>query len=205
MSSQDDRVRELESKLEKALAAVRDLRDENDLLRARVVDRRPEATDTPARDPMPVGAVSTTIGRDSSEAEKITLFRSLFRGRDDVYAYRWESRDGRSGYAPALRPGAKREKGQRPDPSVLLPFDDSVAQSHLTGQKVIGVYPLLEDETCWLLAIDFDKSSWQEDVREVLATCDHLGAPIVLAGVVEQTRFPAQSRLKSSSPAWVLH
>jgi superfamily II DNA or RNA helicase len=180
MSSQDDRVRELESKLEEALAAVRDLRYENDLLRARVVDRRPESTDTPARDPMPLGAVGTTIGRDSSEAEKITLFRSLFRGRDDVYAYRWESRDGRSGYAPALRPGAKREKGQRPDPSVLLPFDDSVAQSHLTGQKVIGVYPLLEDETCWLLAIDFDKSSWQEDVREVLATCDYLGAPAAL-------------------------
>lgn len=111
MSSQDDRVRELESKLEEALAAVRDLRYENDLLRARVVDRRPESTDTPARDPMPLGAVGTTIGRDSSEAEKITLFRSLFSGRDDVYAYRWESRDGRSGYAPALRPGAQREKG----------------------------------------------------------------------------------------------
>jgi len=73
MSSQDDRVRELELKLEEALAAVRDLRYENDLLRARVVDRRPESTDTPARDPMPLGAVGTTIGRDSSEAEKITL------------------------------------------------------------------------------------------------------------------------------------
>src|SRR6266852_219961 len=113
MSSQDNRVRELESKLEAALSAVRDLRSENDLLRARVVDRPAESTDTPTRDPMPPGAVSTIIGRASSAAAKIALFRSLFRGRDDVYAYRWESRDGRSGYAPALRPGAKREKGQR--------------------------------------------------------------------------------------------
>lgn len=80
MASQDDRVRELESKLEEALAAVRDLRSDNDLLRARVVDRRPESTDTPTRDPMNLRAVGTTIGRDSSEAEKIALFRSLFRG-----------------------------------------------------------------------------------------------------------------------------
>lgn len=180
MSKQDDRVRELESRLGEALAAVRDLRHENDLLRARVADGRRDSPEAPAlllAAPDPVGP---TIGRDSSESEKIALFRSLFRGRDDVYAYRWESRDGRSGYAPALRPGAKREKGQRPDPAVLLPFDDGVAQSHLTGQKVIGVYPLLENETCWFLAIDFDKSTWQEDVREVLKTCDALGVPAAM-------------------------
>jgi hypothetical protein len=89
-----------------------------------------------------------------------------------VYAYRWEGRDGRSGYSPALRPGAKRHKGQRPDPSVLLPLDDDVVHSHLLGQRVVGVYPLLEDETCWFLAIDFDKSTWQDDAVEVLRACD---------------------------------
>jgi superfamily II DNA or RNA helicase len=181
VAGQKDRVRELESELEEALASIQRLRDENDHLRARLLNGRTESTEAPASDLMPPPADhGATIGRDSSESEKIALFRSLFRGRDDAYAHRWESRDGRSGYAPALRPGAQREKGQRPDPSVLLPFDDGVAQSHLTGQKVIGIYPLLEDETCWFLAIDFDKSTWQDDVREVLTTCEALGVPAAL-------------------------
>jgi len=39
----------------------------------------------------------------------------------------------------------------------------------------MGVYPLLEDETCWLLAVDFDKKSWEEDVMAFAATCRDLG------------------------------
>src|SRR5260221_12924380 len=35
-----------------------------------------------------------------SETEKIRIFRSLFRGREDVYAVRWERADGRKGYMP---------------------------------------------------------------------------------------------------------
>jgi len=32
--------------------------------------------------------------------QRIALFRSLFHGRDDVYAVRWENADARSGYMP---------------------------------------------------------------------------------------------------------
>ena len=39
-----------------------------------------------------------------SNAEKIALFRSLFRGRDDVFPRRWENaKTGKAGYAPACR------------------------------------------------------------------------------------------------------
>jgi ketosteroid isomerase-like protein len=41
----------------------------------------------------------------------------------------------------------------------------------------VGVYPLLADETCWFLAIDFDKSTWQSDVAEVMRSCEELGVP----------------------------
>ena len=126
-----------------------------------------------------VTAPSAVGGVDahSPEAVKVALFRRLFRGREDVFAYRWEGRDGRTGYSPAVRPGARRLKGQRPEPEVLLPLDDDVVQSHLLGHRVIGLYPLLKEETCWLLAIDFDKATWQADIAEVVRSCDELGVP----------------------------
>ncbi len=141
----------------------------------------PSALRLPAPQPRPTAAPVTA---HSSDRDKITLFRSLFRGREDVFAQRWEARDGRSGYAPALRPGARRERGQRPDPHVLLPLNDEVIEHHLRGQRVIAIYPLLEDETCWLLAIDFDKSSWQADIGAVWTACDAFGVP----AVVERSR-----------------
>ena len=180
MTRRPNRIEELESRLAEALATVRDLRAENERLRVLLVNRRSEP---PVMTPnLQAASHMTAAGVDahSPETEKIALFRGLFRGRDDVYAYRWEGRDGRSGYSPALRPGAKRQKGQRPDPGVLLPLDDDVVHSHLLGQRVVGIYPLLEDETCWFLAIDFDKSTWQDDAVEVLRACDALGVPAAL-------------------------
>ncbi|PYV13788.1 MAG: restriction endonuclease subunit R, partial [Acidobacteria bacterium] len=59
----------------------------------------------------------------------------------------------------------------------FIPVDDQVVLDHLQGRHVIGVYPLLEDETCWFLAVDFDKASWQGDVRAFFETCRSLGVP----------------------------
>ena len=46
----------------------------------------------------------------------------------------------------------------------FLPFNDQAVLNHLQGRHVMGVYPLLSDETCWFLAVDFDKAAWKEDV-----------------------------------------
>ncbi|MDP3064593.1 MAG: DEAD/DEAH box helicase family protein [Chloroflexota bacterium] len=67
-----------------------------------------------------------------------------------------------------------RERG------VFLPLTDEVLQGHLSGRQTIGVYPLLRDETCWFLAVDFDKEHWQEDVTAYLAACDRLRVPAAL-------------------------
>jgi superfamily II DNA or RNA helicase len=48
-------------------------------------------------------------------------------------------------------------------------------RGHLLGKHTVGVYPLLTDETCWFLAVDFDKKSWQEDVAIFLRTCGEIG------------------------------
>ena len=46
---------------------------------------------------------NATTNSKSSPDEKVKLFRSLFRGRDDVYAVRWEGRNGKTGYSPAYQ------------------------------------------------------------------------------------------------------
>lgn len=128
-------------------------------------------------------SLETPVPRTSSE--KVKLFRSLFRGREDVFPTRFVSkRTGKPGYAPACR--NKFVKGVCDLPKVkcgecqnqaFIAADDAAVVRHLTGRHVMGVYPLLEDETCWFLAVDFDKNSWTEDVTAFLETCRLVGLP----------------------------
>jgi superfamily II DNA or RNA helicase len=121
-------------------------------------------------------------------AEKIALFKSLFRGREDVYAQRWESPDGRSGYSPRTERdwraynAAKPEDRKRVDKETRknLPLTDEAIHGHLTGKQTLGVYPLLLNETCWFLAVDFDKKTWKDDASAFLSTCRELNVPVAL-------------------------
>lgn len=54
---------------------------------------------------------------------------------------------------------------------------DRVLVDHLQGRHVVGVYPLLENETCWFLAVDFDKDGWGEDVTAFRETCKRSSVP----------------------------
>ena len=111
----------------------------------------------------------------------MALFRSLFRGRDDVYAVRWEGRNGKAGYSPACRKVWGHSFPHHPDqPKEYFPLTDQVIHDHLTGKITAGVYPLLADETCWFLAADFDKATWQDDVRAFLQTCSDWHVPAAL-------------------------
>lgn len=51
---------------------------------------------------------------------------------------------------------------------------------HLSGEHTIGVYPLLQDDTCWFLAVDFDEESWREDACAFAQSCRELGVPVAL-------------------------
>lgn len=127
-----------------------------------------------------------------TSADKVRLFRSLFRGREDIFPTRFMSaRTGKSGYAPACRNKFVRgvcelpkiKCGDCPN-QAFLPFNDVAVLGHLTGRHVMGVYPLLPDETCWFLAVDFDKSTWTEDVSAFVETCRQVGVP----AAVERSR-----------------
>ena len=138
-----------------------------------------------------------TITNQSSQDEKIAIFRSLFRGREDIYPRRFESKKtGKKGYQPVCRnewvsgicekPKIRCEDCGRRE---FLPVTDQVMRNHLQGfdpqdrsgrDFTVGVYPMLPDETCWFLAVDFDKASWQEDARAFWDTCSLFTVPAAL-------------------------
>ena len=142
--------------------------------------------------------ISGSVDQRSSSEAKIALFRSLFRGRDDVYPRRFESRKtGKAGYAPACANEWVRGVCEKPRIKCaecpnrrFLPVTDDVIRWHLSGHDaegqpfVAGVYPLLQDETCFFLAVDFDKAGWREDAAAFLEACWHLNLP----AAVERSR-----------------
>lgn len=137
---------------------------------------------------------NSSVTHKSPPSAKIALFRSLFRGREDLYPQRFESRKtGRTGYSPAC--GNEWIRGICEKPKIkcsecrhrrFLPITERVVHWHLSGHDdfgkafIMGVYPMLLDETCFFLAADFDKSSWQDDARSFLRTCQHLHVPAAM-------------------------
>ena len=127
-----------------------------------------------------------------SPAEKVRLFRELFRGRDDLYPTRFVSKKtGKPGYAPAC--SNKFVQGVCELPKVkcgdctnqaFRRVDDAAVLGHLRGKHVMGVYSMLPDESCWFLAVDFDKTTWQEDARAFAGTARRLG----LSPLIERSR-----------------
>ncbi len=119
---------------------------------------------------------------NTSEPEaKIALFRNLFRGREDVYAIRWLGRNGKSGYSPAApRDDNRGSRTTDYKKRKCFPLTDVVIRDHLLGKHTVGIYPLLPDETCWFLAVDFDKRAWQADASAFMTTCRAFGLPAAL-------------------------
>lgn len=112
----------------------------------------------------------------SSEATKIALFRSLFVGRDDVYAYRWENPDtGEKGWAPKRRAGAGR------DGNGFLSLDNAVIAEHLRDSpQTVGLYVMLPDSACRLLVCDFDGAAWQLDASAYAQVAAAAGVPVAV-------------------------
>ena len=133
---------------------------------------------------------TTAVHIHSTPAEKIRLFRSLFRGREDIFARRWYStKTEKAGYAPVCanewRPGVcikPNSTCSKCEHRELVPLSDRVIYGHLSGKDtygrdVVGLYPILPDDTCCFLAIDFDDGAWQENVNAVRNVCNEWGIP----------------------------
>jgi len=192
MTQRDDLLREIADE-ESRLAA---LEAQVTASSARLATLRDRLSDASGRQVL-ISPTSTSaaVQVPTSNADEVALFRSLFRGRDDLYARRWESaKKGRSGYSPACANewvyGLCKKKGIREAgryatcgdcPSqAFSPVTDEEIVKHLRGDQVMGVYPLLADETCWLLAADFDGKSWQDDAAAFAETCDTHGIAVAI-------------------------
>ena len=119
-----------------------------------------------------------------SANQKVTLFQKLFKGRSDVFANRWENTKGRSGYSVAC--DNEWIKGLCNKPRIKCSdcssrkykmLDDRIIYDHLSGKQVIGLYPLLTDNTCHLLVADFDKNDWQKAIVATAKACNKFNVP----------------------------
>ena len=98
---------------------------------------------------------------------QINIFQALFRGREDVFAIRWEKSE-KSGYIPAYQYDPYHYRVHKINGGTFanyphktyLPFTDNEIQKHLNGVQQIGIYPLLQDNTSWFLGLN--PKTWGE-------------------------------------------
>jgi hypothetical protein len=118
---------------------------------------------------------------------QLNIFKSLFKGREDIFAKRWE-KGNKSGYMPAYhfdpyRYRLHQIKGgnmQGYQEKQYLPLTDEQIKKHLNGSVLIGIYPLLKDNTSWFIAADFDKTTWIEDCKKLIKVCTENNLPAYL-------------------------
>lgn len=118
----------------------------------------------------------------SSSEDKIELFKSLFRGREDVCAKRWRNKPGYSPYCfndfkqgTCLKPKVKCSECKNND---FAPYDEERIKNHLLGKYVLGFYPMTLNDTCFILAMDFDESKWEEDISTMREICKKNNIPV---------------------------
>lgn len=116
-----------------------------------------------------------------TSSEKIEIYKNLFKGREDIFAVRWQKADGSaSGYTPVCLNEWKQgfcnklQKGRCRDckNKAYAQFDTQYAEQHLRGAKTYGIYPLLENNTSYFVAADFDDKNWKENAIDFIKACD---------------------------------
>ena len=195
-----DSYNELLQKYNAALKTIIDLQTENRQLKERlgILEIAPTVNDE---------AEKSSINKYSSTDEKIDLFRKLFCGREDVFARRWYSKTtGKSGYQPICENewaeglcDKKAYKCSACPNRKLLPLTDKAIYDHLAGKDeygrdVIGIYPMLDGDTCRFLCADFDDADYEKDVSAYRECCCKLEIPVSVE----------RSRSGGGAHAWIL-
>ncbi|MFN7973873.1 MAG: DEAD/DEAH box helicase family protein [Acidobacteriota bacterium] len=175
-----DELRQEEARLAAIEERERHARQRVEALKAEIAEVGEPPSVRVQLPPAAPSAVPTT------PSEKVALFRALFRGREEIYPRLWTNpKTGRSGYAPAcfnewVRGICDKPRvrcGECPNQR-FIPVADQVILDHLKGKHVVGVYPLLMNETCWFLAADFDGDAWRADIAAFARTCRDVGLPV---------------------------
>lgn len=160
----------------------------NELIRERELLSEDEPRDTVRRAPL-------------SPEDKVALFLTLFRCRQDVYPKLWENpKDGRKGYSPACRNEWVRGVCEKPrvkcsecPHQAFPPLDEVAVREHLTGKALIGTYAIRENDKCVFLAADFDGKGWQDDIAAYRDAARELGLEVAVE----------RSRSGNGGHAWI--
>lgn len=110
--------------------------------------------------------------------EKINIYMDYFKGRTDVFAERWESKE-KSGYSPVCSNkfiygicNIQKCKCKNCPNQVYKPITKEDIIRHIKGDTTIGIYPMLDDDTCYFLAVDFDEEDFKESVNVFVNECN---------------------------------
>ena len=190
---------------------------DNQRLRKRIIELEQENARLKGQyEPLLPESKSPTLERHKSLTEeekeielrrRVNLFRSLFRGREDVYAQRFVTKDGKRGYQPVCRNRwsieckAHKYKCEGCAHRELVPLDDAIIRRHLhKGAKetdIIGLFPIMEDNTCFFLCADFDDKNCQhgykDDVLSYVGVCKDWMIPVYIE----------RSRSGNGAHAWI--
>ena len=146
--------------------------------------------------PTLTGAPTPPVLKASPMRDKVRFYADLFGCRADVYAARWENkRDGRSGWTPTVAGGYWPKDMSRAE-AQYLPLTPDVIAKHLDGQMHIGLYPLLDDGTCWWVAADFDKEAAMLDALAFIKAAREHGIPAALEVSQSGPRRPCVDLLR---------
>lgn len=187
---------ELFEKYQEVLVENNSLRVENKKLKTQlgIVEQQPGLSD----ETLEKNLIST-INKNSESKEKVQLFLSLFRGRNDVYSKRWQNKEGKSGYSPVCLNewksglcGKPRIKCMYCSHKSYRILDEKIIEQHLKGNIIVGIYPMCQDETCYFLAIDFDDEGWEADISVLRCSCKEFNIPVAIE----------RSRSGSGAHAW---
>src|SRR5260221_1371849 len=199
---------QMDARISKLVARLRELERERAEIVAEINTlRSTQSEGTAAIKAVPSTKTGAPIDRNPTIKQKIALFRRLFRGRPDVFPIRWENRPtGRSGYAPACANEWRRGICEKPKVKcsacpnqAFLAVDDVSIERHLRGTDangapfVMGVYPMLADNTCSFLAADFDEGEWRRDAFAFKDACVRHGIPAAIE----------RSRSGNGAHAWI--
>lgn len=174
-------MQEIQKQLKAALEECEKLQKENEKLKSLLREHKISYERSQHKNSLIENAKAEKIKK------RIAVFKSLFKGRTDVYPVRWESDDGRSGYSPVCSNkwnptlcDIRKTKCKNCQNSAYIPITDGAIYKHLSGKHTIGIYSLLQDGTCYFLAVDFDKKDWQKDVRLFINTCRDYNIPAAI-------------------------
>lgn len=123
-----------------------------------------------------------------TSAEKVALFLDLFGTRRSVFPQRWENaKTGRNGYSPVCDNEWRAGICRKPQvkcaecPHQRFPsLDERAVESHLRGERTLGVYAIGTDDTCRFLAADFDGEGWRDDVLAYRAAAERVGITVAM-------------------------